>query len=298
MNKITKAFCAAALCTAMLLSGCSGSSQTGTVAVSDKQATEARLIKSTEAGNSGEVKLESGDTYAVISIRDFGDIKIKLYPDLAPYSVYNFTELAKRGDYNGRNFHRLMENFMIQGGSANGVGSGGKSYDGGSFKNEINTSLRHYYGALCYASNTFGDLSDGFYIVNSKTPMTVEASGYTNSSSNYAQQAAVYQMYLGMYEEGSGDYKMCKQAYEYNNFASEAVKAMGETFTDAVKDTYGTKGGTPALDGAYTVFGQTVEGFDVIDKITAVEKVDDGNGNITKPAVDIIIDKVEIFTAE
>ena len=97
MNKITKAFCAAALCTAMLLSGCSGSSQTGTVAVSDKQATEARLIKSTEAGNSGEVKLESGDTYAVISIRDFGDIKIKLYPDLAPYSVYNFTELAKRG---------------------------------------------------------------------------------------------------------------------------------------------------------------------------------------------------------
>jgi len=298
MNKITKAFCAAALCTAMLLSGCSGSSQTGTVAVSDKQATEARLIKSTEAGNSGEVKLESGDTYAVISIRDFGDIKIKLYPDLAPYSVYNFTELAKRGDYNGRNFHRLMENFMIQGGSANGVGSGGKSYDGGSFKNEINTSLRHYYGALCYAANMFGDLSDGFYIVNSKTPMTVEASGYTNSSSNYAQQAAVYQMYLGMYEEGSGDYKMCKQAYEYNNFASEAIKAMGETFTDAVKDTYGTKGGTPTLDGAYTVFGQTVEGFDVIDKITAVEKVDDGNGNITKPAVDIIIDKIEIFTAE
>ncbi|MBQ3843266.1 MAG: peptidylprolyl isomerase [Ruminiclostridium sp.] len=298
MKKITKALCAAAVCGVMMLTGCSGSDNGTAVTAAENQASEARIIKSTGAGNSGEVTLEKGDTYAVISVRDYGDIKIKLFPDLAPYSVYNFTELAKRGDYNGRNFHRLIENFMIQGGSGNGTGGGGSSFDGGSFKNEINTSLRHYYGALCYAANGLGDLSDGFYIVNSKTQMTVEEGGYTNTASNHEQYAAMYQIYMSMFEEGSSEYTMYKKAYDYNAFVVNAAKAMGETITDAVKETYATKGGRPDIDGAYTVFGQTVEGFDVIDKITAVEKVDDGNGNISKPATEIIIEKVEIFTVE
>ena len=71
---------------------------------------------------------------------------------------------------------------------------------------------------------------------------------------------------------------------------------MESSLTDAVKTTYSEKGGVPSLDGAYTVFGQTVEGFDVIDKITAVEKEDDGKGNISKPVKEILIDKIEIFT--
>ena len=298
MKKITKALCAAAMCGVMILTGCSGSNNGGAITAAENQATEARLIKSTAQGNSGEVNLEPGDTYAVISVRDFGDIKIKLFPDLAPYSVYNFTELAKKGTYNGRNFHRLVEGFMIQGGSANGVGGGGQSAGGGNFKDEVNTSLRHYYGALCYSSNMLGDLSDGFYIVNNKTPMTVSAEGYKSNSGTYEQYKAMYQMYLSMFEEGSSDYALYKQAYDHSAFVCDAMKAMGETVTESVTETYLTRGGYPQIDGAYTVFGQTIEGFDVIDKISAVPKIDDGNGNITKPANEIIIDKVEIFTME
>ena len=76
MKKITKVLCAAAMCGVMILTGCSGSNNGGAITAAENQATEARLIKSTAQGNSGEVKLEPGDTYAVISVRDFGDIKI------------------------------------------------------------------------------------------------------------------------------------------------------------------------------------------------------------------------------
>ena len=268
----------------------------------DQAPTEFKLTESKDAGNSGDVKLEKGDTYAVISIRDFGDIKVKLYPDLVPYGVHNFVELAKNGTYNGRNIHRIEEDFMIQGGSASGDGSGGTSIDGGEFKNEVNTSLRHYYGALCYASNALGDLSDGFYIVNCKKPKTDLESLYEKVANTYLNQA---QNCVGILQSMSPDmdnydyaYYLYGNMFEYSKGAYYAVAAMYNSITDAVKKTYEEKGGKPEIDGCYTVFGQTVEGFDVIDKITAVEKEANSQGVVSKPVKDIIIDKIEIFTME
>ena len=286
-----KTFTAAALSAVMILSGCSGSKEI-------KRPESFTLTSSTEAGNSGEVTLAKGDTYAVISVRDFGDIKIKLFPDLAPYAVYNFTELAKRGDYNGRNFHRLVEHFMIQGGSGNGIGYGGDSFDGGEFKNEINTSLRHYYGALCYAATSMGDITDGFYIVNERDPQTDLAACYDRVSANYTYNASGYGSYLETMDKSDPNYSLVSSIVDYNTSAAKGVIAMKDTITDAVTNTYAEKGGTPSLDGGYTVFGQTVEGFEVIDAISIVDKEDDGNGNISKPVQDIIIDKIEIFTME
>lgn len=310
MKKIYKSICAASLAAVMMLSGCSNEEKTSGDGSSNSQntdssrpakVTEFKLTSSTGAGNSGDVKLEKGDTYAVISVRDYGDIKIKLYPDEAPYAVYNFVEIAKKGDYNGRKFHRLVENFMIQGGSPNGQGGGGSCIDGGSFKNEINTSLRHYYGALCYAASGLGDLSDGFYIVNKKEASD-PAANYNNTYSSCAMQAMNYKQQLEALDPSTENYATIKKngtaLYDYTLGSANAIKAMYDTLTDAVTDTYQTKGGVSQLDGMYTVFGQTVEGFEVIDKITAVDKVDDGYGNISKPATDIIIDKVEIFTME
>jgi len=293
MRKIYKSICAASLAAVMILSGCAPSRPA--------KVTEFKITSSTASGNSGDVTLKKGDTYAVISVRDYGDIKIKLYPDEAPYAVYNFIEIAKTGAYSGRKFHRLVENFMIQGGSPNGQGGGGSCIDGGSFKNEINTSLRHYYGALCYAANALGDLSDGFYIVNKKEasdPVT----NYNKTYSTCVAQVKSYKQQLESLDPSAANYSTIMyrgtELYNYSFGSANAIKAMYDTLTDEVTETYKTKGGVSQIDGMYTVFGQTVEGFDVIDKITAVEKVDSGSGEISTPTSDIIIDKVEIFTME
>ena len=294
--KNIKKVCAVSVCAVMMLAGCSdnGGTDTGT----GKPET-ARIVKSTGAGNSGTVTLQQGDTYAVISVKDYGDITLRLYPEEAPYAVYNFTELAKAGTYNGRTIHRVISDFMIQGGSASGTGTGGDSFDGGTFRCEVNTSMRHYYGALCMAS-AGGNQSDQFYIVNNNQPLTNADEIYEEYVSGTEQQIQVMDMYLAQIDKNDESMKMYydyystqKQFYtDYNN----GIKAMQETVTDAVKQTYSDKGGVAFLDGGYTVFGQTVDGFDVIDAISACEKVDDGMGNISKPATDIIIEKVEIFT--
>ena len=85
---------------------------------------------------------------------------------------------------------------MAQGGSANGDGTGGASAEGGSFKNEINTSLRHYYGAFCYAS-AMGNMSDQFYIVNNKENID-------NIKELYNQYAEYYEYTI---DELAEDYK-------------------------------------------------------------------------------------------
>ncbi len=295
MNKFIKKVCAVSACALMLFAGCSNNGG----APDKTRPTEYRLIQSKEAGNSGEVTLQPGDTYAVISIRDYGDITLKLYPDLAPYAVYNFTELAKAGKYNGTYFHRIVEDFMAQGGSATNTGAGGDSFEGGTFRSEVNTCLRHYYGALCMGSAA-GDLTDQFYIVNNKYSQTSLADLYAQNVEGSKQQAEVMNMYLQMLDTNDETQKAYYNAYskqkQFYIEYSKGAQAMLDTLTDKVTATYEQRGGYPHLDGGYTVFGQTVEGFDVLDAVSACEKVDDGRGNISKPAVDVIIDKIEIFT--
>lgn len=312
-RKITGIF-AASLAVMMLISGCDNNNNNGTpdtstdnsqASVSDQTSsdaadepgskpTETRIVKSTDAGNSGEVKLEPGDTYAVITITNYGRITVKLFPEEAPYAVYNFVELAKKGTYNGRTFHRILEDFMAQGGSEDGKGSGGDSFDGGSFRNEINTSMRHYYGALCYASAN-GNISDQFYIVNNKKPQDDIKSNYQTYSDSMLETAAGYKGYMDVATKGTDEYYFYKSYYDFYYDYLCGLKAMNETVTDAVTEKY-KNGGVPFLDGGYTVFGQTVDGFDVLDAISAAEKTTGSDGAQSKPVVDIIIDNIEILT--
>ena len=258
--------------------------------------TKAVITESKEKGNSGEVKLEEGDLYAVISVKDYGDITIKLYPEEAPYAVRNFVELANAGTYDGRNFHRVISGFMAQGGSASGDGRGGASFEGGSFKNEINTSLRHYYGAFCYAS-AMGDMSDQFYIVNNKESIDDDIASrykeYCESNSFYAEQ---YEAMRKNYSDDAATLAMIDMYVEFYKNSADGAAAMANTITDDVIEKY-KNGGVPFLDGSYTVFGQTVEGFDVLDKISSVETVEGSDGAMSKPKTDIIISSVKIFNA-
>lgn len=232
-------------------------------------------------GNVGEVKLEDGDKYAVISIKDYGDITVKLFPDAAPKGVENFISLAESGFYTGKTFHRIVSDFMAQGGAAD------SEKDVEQFGIETNNNMRHFYGAFCYA-NAMGNNSTQFYIVNNKKSQDLDQFSISMLDNNIKQ----YESMANSAEKGSDREKYYSfQADYYRN-----IKTYIENADDTIKAKYKEVGGTPSLDGNYTVFGQTVDGFDVLDKISSVEVKENEkmNGEVSAPVTDVIIDSVTI----
>ncbi|WP_369940017.1 peptidylprolyl isomerase [Xanthomonas medicagonis] len=96
-----------------------------------------------------------------------GPIKIELYPDKAPLTVANFVNLAKRGFYDGLNFHRVIADFMIQGGCPEGSGRGGPGYR---FEDETNNGVRHDRGVLSMANAGPSTNGSQFFITHTATP--------------------------------------------------------------------------------------------------------------------------------
>ena len=105
-----------------------------------------------------------GDTIAVMTT-NMGTIKIKLFPEQCPKTVENFTTKAKEGYYEGIIFHRVINNFMIQGGDPTGTGRGGESIWGGSFEDEFDLSLHNLRGALSMANAGPNTNGSQFFIV-------------------------------------------------------------------------------------------------------------------------------------
>lgn len=171
-----------------------------------------------------------------------GTIKIKLFPEYAPKAVENFIKHSQDGYYNGLIFHRVIKDFMIQGGDPNGNGTGGDSIYGKSFEDEFSTQLFNIRGALSMANagpNTNG--SQFFIVQNTKLDPAL------------------------------------KPQMEKAGYPKEII------------DAYDKNGGTPWLDHKHTVFGQVVEGMDIVDKIanTPVDAQD-------KPKEDVIIQKITV----
>ncbi len=112
--------------------------------------------------------IEKGDLVAVMHT-NMGDIKIKLFPEEAPKTVKNFVELSKKGYYNGIIFHRVIKDFMIQGGDPTGTGMGGESIYGEKFEDEFDPKLHNIRGALSMANA--GPCTNGsqFFIVQADT---------------------------------------------------------------------------------------------------------------------------------
>jgi len=97
-----------------------------------------------------------------------GNIVIALTPDETPLTVANFVNLAQRGYYNGLNFHRVIANFMIQGGCPQGSGTGGPGYR---FEDEFTPTLRHNRaGILSMANAGPGTNGSQFFITHGPTP--------------------------------------------------------------------------------------------------------------------------------
>lgn len=108
-----------------------------------------------------------GDTYARINIKDFGTISVRFFEKEAPLAVENFVTHAREGYYDGVSFHRVIKDFMIQGGDPDGTGRGGESIWGKGFEDEFSDGLHPFRGALCMA-NTGQPGTNGsqFFIVH------------------------------------------------------------------------------------------------------------------------------------
>lgn len=215
-----------------------------------------------------------------------GDIKVKLYDD-TPVHRDNFLKLVKEGYYDGVLFHRVIKDFMVQTGDPDSrnadssamLGSGDPSY---TLEAEI-LYPKHYhkYGALAAART--GDQvnperrSSGsqFYIVTGEkqAPRTLdmmeERANYDRKQkyfSNLAQQNSDKIREL----QKAGD-KEALEALRLSLIEQTEAAVPDEKMPDEIRETYINQGGTPHLDGQYTVFGEVIEGMDVVEKIQNVE---------------------------
>lgn len=247
----------------IVLTGCENTNNTNTTNTTstNNSATNTTSNNKTSSGSSKSVDIESydflsaakeqvaapkaGETVAIFHIKDYGDIKVKFFNNVAPKAVENFTTHAKNGYYNGTTFHRVINDFMIQGGDPTATGRGGQSIWSKAFADEFDLSLAPYRGALCMA--------------NSGTN--------TNGSQFFIEQAKADDV----------TYEQLKKA----NYPENLLQA------------YKQYGGSMHLFYRHTVFGQVIEGMDVVDKIAAC-KTDEND----KPTQDVVIESIEITTMQ
>ncbi len=115
-----------------------------------------------------EMKIDPKKKYTVSMNTDRGMIEIELYPEHAPVTVNNFVHLARAGFYDGITFHRVIGNFMIQGGDPTGSGMGGPGYN---FQDEVrNNPLKHETGVLSMANAGPNTNGSQFFITHSPQP--------------------------------------------------------------------------------------------------------------------------------
>lgn len=227
-------------------------------------------------------KPEKGDTIAVFHTTE-GDISAKLFDKYAPKTVENFTSLAKKGKYDGVIFHRVIKDFMIQGGDyENQDGTGGKSADGGSFSDEFCDKLVNLRGSIAMANSGKDTNGSQFFInQNNKKAFT----GFTSLETNWAQIKSYFKQYK------SSPTNLSSLVYQLGTSAYDT-----DIVPDEIKKLYKDNGGNPSLDGAYnavdaghTVFAQVYDGMDVVDKIASVE-----TNSSDKPLKDVKIKSIEI----
>ncbi|QSE98902.1 peptidylprolyl isomerase [Fulvivirga lutea] len=226
--------------------------------------------------------------YIVTIHTTHGDMKAVLF-DETPKHKENFIKLAKEGYFDSTLFHRVIKDFMIQGGDPNSkgtepgarLGNGGPGY---TVPAEFNKDLFHVKGALSAARQ--GDQvnpkkeSSGsqFYIVQGKVWSEEELTVDMNKLGRAGQQMmqkpkndSIKNMLINIYQtEGPNAYG--KKLVELKDFIEEDMQVdVDKEIPQERLDAYTTIGGAPHLDDEYTVFGKVVEGLDVIDKIAAVE---------------------------
>ncbi len=213
-----------------------------------------------------------GEEIAVMHT-NMGDIFIRLFPEEAPKTVENFKTLAQKGYYDGLMFHRVIADFMIQGGDPEGTGMGGESCWGGTFEDEFHPNLGNLRGALSMA-NAGPNTNGSQFFINQAGP-----------EDSIIADARVY-------------WEANRASLGYETFKEYLAAQMGldaAKLTDEILAKYEEIGGNMHLDGplrddgaGHTVFGQVYDGMDVVDAIAALETTEDN-----LPLQFVYIDSIE-----
>ncbi|MTI31817.1 peptidylprolyl isomerase [Xanthovirga aplysinae] len=238
-------------------------------------------------------------------VTDYGEIVIDLYNE-TPLHRDNLIKLANEGAFDSLLFHRVIENFMIQGGDpdsrnaqpADTLGNGGLPY---MVDAEFNPKLFHKKGALGAARN--GNLkrassSMQFYIVQGKIfndSLLTAAESRINGflAEHYFKNDLANKPLVDSLQKAEDD-----KNWERYNLFNDSIRNLAKkyenferyTIPDAHREVYKSIGGTPHLDQNYTVFGEVVKGLEVVDSIASIQ-----TGKFDRPLKDIRIRTVRVL---
>lgn len=287
-----------AMSAAILLTGCSdnAASSTGGSSAQQTSSETVKLVdfddidierniyhdKEHKAGYQLE-NPQKGDQIAIMHT-SMGDISLRFFPEAAPKAVENFIKHAKDGYYDGLTFHRVISDFMIQGGDPKGDGTGGESIYGKPFEDEFSDKLFNLRGSVAMA-NSGADTNGSQFFINQKPADKFE--GWGSLDAQWKQVHEQLSKYVA-----SGALQTFIQSFNYIYCLDT------DQISDDVRKLYTENGGNVTLDGAFnaidrghTVFAQVYDGMDIVDKISGVEV--DAN---SKPSKDITIKNIEVTT--
>ncbi len=248
-----------------------------------------------------------GQSTVVQVSTNLGNMKFKLYDD-TPLHRDAFVKLAKEGYYNGTLFYRVIQDFLIQGGSRSSIDAPpGKQIGYGDPDQTVNDEIRknhfHKKGALCAPRqpdeiNPFhqSDISQ-FYIVKGRVHTTGELDTLEMAVNRPIRKKIIDKYLTPEVREELEKLKQEKKVNEFRQIASK-VKDQIETeynlnpniltFSEEQREAYTTVGGYPDLDGKYTIFGECISDFETIDKIASL-KTDANNRPYTDVKITVTV---------
>ena len=192
------------------------------------------------------------DSEVAIIETEAGIIKMCFYPEYAPKAVENFLTHAKDGYYDGLTFHRIIEDFMIQGGDPMGNGTGGESIWGEGFGEEIVDNLRHFRGAVCMAKSSLPNSQGSqFYIVDG-----IEMNdNLLSQMKEIGADGGWYDEVIEGYKE-MGGYPMLDYNYTVFGQVFEGMDVVDELIANAIVE---DSNGTVATENQPKIIKVTVE---------------------------------------
>lgn len=204
--------------------------------VSENNTSSERVVDTVDYKAAAEKQMampEVGETVAILHIKGYGDVKVKFFKEVAPKAVENFITHAKEGYYDGLIFHRVINEFMIQGGDPEGTGFGGESIWKEGFGTELDYELVPYRGSLCMAmSSQPNSIGSQFFITQAH---------YDESQASYLKQGGYPEKLLEEYKTRGGylslylQYTVFGQVYEGMDVVDK-IAAVETSKEDATKD--------------------------------------------------------------
>ena len=252
--------------------------------------------------------METKETIVVMDTT-LGEIKLKLYNE-TPKHRDNFIKLAKEGQYEGLLFHRVIKDFMIQGGDVTSKDAPmNKQLGAGDLGYTVPAEFKyptyfHKKGALC-AARTGDEVNperassaSQFYIVTGKKYSESELNQMDKQLDSRLKQEIFNRLQtenrtkiMELYRSGNKEELAILRDTLIGKTELEAEKRKGEAKIPAeIRETYKTIGGVPFLDNQYTVYGEVIEGIEVVDAIQQVK-----TNKQDRPTENVIIKSVKIM---